>query len=83
MTNLQAQVGNSDFNDCQALAQTVWNQTLSRVEVRVPSPEGEVADQLVRFYTALYHAHNAPTQYNEVISCISVWACCESNSRSG
>lgn len=59
--NLQAEAPNDDFDYYQAEAATSWNKQLGKIEVK-----GDNADDLVNFYTALYHTMLAPTIYSDV-----------------
>lgn len=59
--NLQAEVPENDFDRYHAEAVTNWNKQLSKIEVK-----GNNKDDLVKFYTALYHTMIAPTIYSDV-----------------
>ena len=67
VTNLQAQVHGQGFDSCRTYSYNLWNETLTQIEIpmnETVSPYFEA--QLTKFYTALYHAHMAPTNYLEV-----------------
>lgn len=59
--NLRAEVPKDDFDHYQAEAYAKWNAQLSKIEVK-----GRNTDNLVNFYTALYHSMIAPTIYSDV-----------------
>ena len=59
--NLQAEVPENDFDRYHAEAVANWNKQLSKIEVK-----GNDKDDLVKFYTALYHTMIAPTIYSDV-----------------
>ncbi len=54
--NLEAEVGNLDFDTLRQRAESEWDKELGRIEVT-----GGTAAQQTVFYTALYHAMIAPT----------------------
>lgn len=59
--NLRAEVSKDDFDYYQAQAAKTWNKQLSKIEVKSSD-----TDDLVKFYTALYHSMIAPTIYSDV-----------------
>ena len=59
--NLQAEVPENDFDRYHTEAVANWNKQLSKIEVK-----GNNKDDLVKFYTALYHTMIAPTIYSDV-----------------
>ena len=59
--NLEAEAPHDDFDRYLADAREVWNEELGRVDV-----QGKNLDDLVSFYTALYHSKLAPTLYSDV-----------------
>ena len=59
--NLNAEAPHNDFNQYLAAAKADWNKHLQRIAVK-----GGNADDLVNFYTALYHSMIAPTIYSDV-----------------
>lgn len=59
--NLQTEVPLNDFDHYHDQAVANWNKQLSKIEAKSP-----VADDLVNFYTALYHTMLAPTIYSDV-----------------
>ncbi|MEG1749092.1 MAG: GH92 family glycosyl hydrolase [Tannerellaceae bacterium] len=61
--NLQTEAPENNFDHYRAAARTTWNKQLSKIEVA-----GTVKDDLVNFYTALYHTMIAPTIYSDVDS---------------
>jgi len=58
--NLQREIGNDSFDQVMDKAQKTWNHLLNRVQV-----EGGTDDQLVTFYTALYHTTLFPRKFFE------------------
>ena len=59
--NLQAEAPKNDFDLYHQQAVANWNKQLSKIEVKSP-----VTDDLVNFYTAMYHSMLAPTIYSDV-----------------
>lgn len=59
--NLRAEAPKDDFELYQAQAVANWNKELSKIEVKSAN-----TDDLVKFYTALYHSMLAPTIYSDV-----------------
>lgn len=59
--NLAAEAPDDDFDARLATARRMWNDALSRIEIRT-----EDRDERVKFYTALYHSMLAPTIYSDV-----------------
>ena len=59
--NLRAEAPKDDFDYYQKQAAKAWNKQLSKIEMKSPDP-----DDLVKFYTALYHSMIAPTVYSDV-----------------
>lgn len=59
--NLRAEAPKDDFDYYQMQAAKTWNKQLSKIEVKSPD-----TDDLVKFYTALYHSMIAPTVYSDV-----------------
>lgn len=63
LINLRAEAPqNVTFDDVATNAANQWEQALSIIEVQSPEPE----DNLIKFYTALYHSLLAPTIFSEV-----------------
>lgn len=60
-TNLLAEAPNDDFDKAQEATRNLWNEELGRIEV-----EGDSINDIVNFYTALYHSKLAPTIYSDV-----------------
>ena len=59
--NLQAEVPLNDFDRYHQEAVARWNKELSKIEVN-----GNNTDDLVKFYTAMYHTMIAPTIFSDV-----------------
>ncbi|MBR5298074.1 MAG: GH92 family glycosyl hydrolase, partial [Parabacteroides sp.] len=59
--NLQAEAVSDNFSFYRKQAEKAWNKQLSRIEVKSLH-----SDDLVKFYTALYHTMIAPTIYGDV-----------------
>lgn len=59
--NLRAEVPYWDFNRLRRESERVWEEILGRIEIK--TKEESV---LRNFYTALYHAHIAPYNYQDV-----------------
>lgn len=59
--NLAAEAPEDNFEKYCAEARAKWNAALGTIEVT-----GTNEDDLVKFYTALYHAQIAPTLYSDV-----------------
>lgn len=64
LTNLAAEDSGWDMSAVEQAASGAWNSILSRVVVT-----GGTNDQLVTFYTALYHAFLGPTTFSDVDGC--------------
>lgn len=59
--NLLAEAPNDDFDKAREATRNLWNEELGRIEV-----EGDSINDIVNFYTALYHSKLAPTIYSDV-----------------
>lgn len=59
--NLKAEVPLDDFDHYHTQAAASWNNQLAKIEVKSPD-----TNNLVNFYTALYHTMLAPTIYSDV-----------------
>lgn len=59
--NLQAEAPTDNFDLYQKQAAANWNTQLAKIEVK-----SDNTDDLVNFYTALYHTMLAPTIYSDV-----------------
>lgn len=59
--NLKTEVPKNDFDHFHKNAVANWNKELSKIEVKSTD-----TDDLVNFYTALYHTMLAPTIYSDV-----------------
>ena len=58
--NLKAEVPDNNFDRYRLQAEKNWDRQLSKIEVK-----GGDRDDLVKFYTALYHTMIAPTIYSD------------------
>lgn len=58
MANMQAEIPHWDFNRVKREGQALWQKEFEKVEVKALSPE-----DMVNFYTAMYHACLSPTVY--------------------
>ncbi|MCJ7820390.1 MAG: GH92 family glycosyl hydrolase, partial [Bacteroidales bacterium] len=61
--NMMAEAPHSDFAAVRAAAEQLWEKELQRVEVQMMN-----RDQMVNFYTAMYHAFLSPTMYMDTDS---------------
>ncbi|OKL40335.1 GH92 family glycosyl hydrolase [Pontibacter flavimaris] len=61
LANMQAEVPGWDFDGVKQQSQAQWNQELNKIQVKALKP-----DDLVNFYTALYHTFLGPTTYMDV-----------------
>ena len=61
MRNLAAEIPGWDFEAVKRQSQDAWNKELSKVNVKTLRP-----DDLINFYTALYHTYLSPTTYMDV-----------------
>ena len=59
--NLEAEVGNRNFDEVRESARTKWNEVLGRIRVM-----GGTESDRTRFYTALYHALLHPNLLSDV-----------------
>lgn len=59
--NLNHEIKGWDFDKLVKESETVWNQTLGKVQVK-----GSSHDDLVKFYTALYHCYQLPRIASDV-----------------
>ena len=59
--NMQAEIPHWDFDRIRREAHAAWNAELGKVAVTMPSE-----DDMVNFYTALYHTFLSPTVYMDV-----------------
>lgn len=62
--NLDAEIPDFDFEGIQQQLKNKWNEILSRIEV-----ESNQTDELVKFYTAMYHSFQQPRTYNDIDGC--------------
>ena len=58
LANLRAEIPGWDFNEVKQKGQDLWNQELGKIKVQMNNKE-----DLVNFYTAMYHAFISPTVY--------------------
>jgi predicted alpha-1,2-mannosidase len=59
--NLEAEIGNKDFETLKKEAQDYWEQQLEKIVVESPNE-----DYKTNFYTSLYHSMLAPNRYQDV-----------------
>ncbi len=59
--NLEAEIPGYDFEEIQYNLKNSWNEILSRIDV-----ESDHQDELVKFYTAMYHSFQQPRIYNDL-----------------
>ncbi len=59
--NVAAEMPGFDFESTREAARAEWNEWLSKIDV----PEGADADDLAKFYTALYHTAIAPNLFTD------------------
>jgi len=53
--NMMSEIANWDFDQLVKATESVWNKTLQKIQVKNSSH-----DDLVKFYTALYHCYQLP-----------------------
>ena len=61
LENLRTETPDWDFNKVKRQGQEQWNKELSKITVQMGSK-----DDMVNFYTAMYHAFISPTVYMDV-----------------
>lgn len=59
--NLEAEIPDWDLEAMRKKTEDVWNQTLGKVQVK-----GGSEDDLIKFYTALYHCYQLPRIVSDV-----------------
>jgi predicted alpha-1,2-mannosidase len=59
--NLDTEIPDFDFEKVQQNLKSKWNEILSKIEV-----ESNNTDELVKFYTAMFHSFQQPRLYNDV-----------------
>ena len=59
--NMKAETPTADFNAVRMAAEKMWNDELGKIRVSMMSN-----DQMVTFYTAVYHAFLSPTVYMDI-----------------
>lgn len=59
--NLTTEVPDNEFDTYREKARDMWNEQLAKIEVK-----SENKDNLINFYTAMYHSMIAPTIYSDV-----------------
>jgi len=61
LNNLITEIPNWDFEKVKKQGQDEWNKELSKIKISTPQKE-----DMVNFYTALYHTFLSPTTYMDV-----------------
>jgi predicted alpha-1,2-mannosidase len=61
MKNMEAEIKHWDFNKTKSETTQLWNNELSKIEVKTISEEDKTT-----FYTALYHTNLSPVIYEDV-----------------
>src|SRR5436190_9723748 len=61
ISNLRSEIPNWDFEAVKRAGQAAWNRELGKIAITADS-----RDDLVNFYTAMYHAFISPTVYMDV-----------------
>jgi predicted alpha-1,2-mannosidase len=61
MANLRSEIPDWDFDRVKREGQAAWNRELAKISVTAQS-----RDDMINFYTAMYHAFLAPTVYMDV-----------------
>ncbi len=61
LKNLEAEVGDKDFETLKNEAETVWEEQLEKIVI-----ETSDQDDMTNFYTAMYHTMLAPNLYHDV-----------------
>ncbi|KVE32542.1 GH92 family glycosyl hydrolase [Burkholderia sp. TSV86] len=68
--NLQAENANASFDDVRKRASLAWNDRLNTVQIDQAADPAKLTsaqrDNLIKFYTALYHVFGSPTVYSDV-----------------
>jgi len=59
--NLDTEIPDFNFETVQQNLKNTWNEILSKIEV-----ESNNTDELVKFYTAMFHSFQQPRLYNDV-----------------
>jgi predicted alpha-1,2-mannosidase len=59
--NMKAETPTADFDAVRLTAEKMWNDELGRIRVNMMND-----DQMVTFYTAVYHAFLSPTVYMDI-----------------
>ncbi|MBV5314166.1 MAG: GH92 family glycosyl hydrolase [Prolixibacteraceae bacterium] len=59
--NLDTEIPDFDFETVQQNLKNTWNEILSKIEV-----ETQNNDELVKFYTAMFHSFQQPRTYNDI-----------------
>ncbi len=59
--NLDVEIPGFSLNNIRQKLENSWNEILSRIEV-----ESKNRDELVKFYTAMYHSFQQPRTYNDI-----------------
>lgn len=61
LKNMKAEVPHWDFNKVKKEAREQWNRELNKVVL-----SGEDDNEMINFYTAMYHAFLGPTEYMDI-----------------
>ncbi|WP_069659229.1 GH92 family glycosyl hydrolase [Arcticibacter eurypsychrophilus] len=61
LENMQAEIPHWDFNQVKQEGQQQWEKELSKIKIKAAGTE-----EMVNFYTAMYHAAMMPTVYMDV-----------------
>ncbi len=61
MKNLDAEIPGWDFDAVRMSAHSSWEKELEKVKIETPDPQTKTV-----FYTAMYHAFLAPTEFSDV-----------------
>ncbi|WP_460539296.1 GH92 family glycosyl hydrolase [Echinicola sediminis] len=61
LENLQAEIPHWDFDQVVADAKAKWNHELNKIQVEMKDQ-----DEMIKFYSALYHTMIAPSIFNDV-----------------
>ena len=59
--NMNAEIPDLDFDKTQQNLKKIWNDLLAKIEV-----EGDIDEDKIKFYTAMYHCFQQPRIYNDV-----------------
>lgn len=59
--NLDSEIPNYNFEQVHKNLKNIWNELLGKIEV-----EGKNSDDMIKFYTAMFHSFQQPRIYNDV-----------------